>query len=251
MMNFRMSRYVLPEINELRAVKSAREVGYITKAQRVSEGVLKLALRRLKVGVSEVTLARFIVAEFKRQGILALAFEPIVAFGKGTADIHHWATSAKLKAGDTVMFDFGATCQGYCSDMTRTFFFGALSAKQKRVYLTVLQAQERVLLQLAQGERRAGALDAGTRAIIVRRFGKRAFPHSVGHGIGTVIHEWPYLKPKSRNVLRPGMVVTIEPAVYLPGWGGVRIEDMVLIKQRGINNLTRAAKDLTLIIIRP
>lgn len=246
-----MSKYSLPEIHELRAIKSRREVGHITRAQRISEQVLQKVVGELKVGVSEVALARFVVAEFKRKGIKSLAFEPIVAFGKGTADIHHWATSARLKRGDTVMFDFGCTVEGYCSDMTRTFFFGKPTARQKKVYLGVLKAQELALRALGKGERRAGKLDEIVRVFLVKQFGKRAFPHSLGHGIGTVIHEWPFLKPKSTDILTPGMVVTIEPGVYLPGWGGVRIEDVVFVERRGVCNLTRAKKDLSSAIIQP
>lgn len=240
-----MSRYALPEIHELQAIKSARAVAYIVKAQRISEAVLAKVVRKLKVGVSEVQLARAIVAEFKRAGVKALAFEPIVAFGKGSADIHHWATRARLQKNQIVMFDFGATHNGYCSDMTRTFFFGEPTAKFKRIYQAVLSAQERALALLARGERRAKVVDASARTSLVRQFSKRSFPHGLGHGIGTVIHEWPSFKPKSQDNLRPGMVMTVEPGAYLKGWGGVRIEDMVLIKSHGIRNLTRAPKSLS------
>lgn len=245
-----MSKYSLPEIHQLRAIKSGREVSYITKAQRISESVLQSVVGKLRVGVSEVALARFIVASFKRRGVKALAFEPIVAFGKGTADIHHWATKTRLKVGDTVMLDFGCTYQGYCSDMTRTYFFGEPTLQQRHVYVSVLAAQERTLEQLAHGERRAGALDTAARTFLTKRFGRLAFPHGLGHGIGTVIHEWPYLKPQSVDVLAPGMVVTVEPGVYQKGRGGVRIEDMVVVEKHGVRNLAHAPKDIASIILR-
>jgi Xaa-Pro aminopeptidase len=250
-MYFRMPKYSLPEIKELRAVKTRREVASITKAQRLSEVVLKEAVAKLRVGVSEVSLARLIVASLKRKGVKALAFEPIVAFGKNTAEIHHWATSARLKPGDLVMLDFGATVNGYCSDMTRTFIFGTPTARQKKVYASVLSAQEKVLLALGRGERRAAVLDSLARTFLGRAFGTTAFPHGLGHGVGTAIHEWPNLKPASPDVLRPGMVVTVEPAMYVKGWGGVRIEDMVLVTPRGTTNLTRAPKPLSAVTIRP
>ena len=245
-----MSKYGLPEIQELRAIKSRREISYITKAQRTSEMVLKEVVARLKVGVTELSLARFIVESFKRKGIRALAFEPIVAFGKGSADIHHWAGSTKLRRGDTVMFDFGCTVESYCSDMTRTYFFGEPTARQKKVYLGVLQAQEKVLHALKQGERRATKLDSLARTFLSRKFGLRAFPHGLGHGVGTAIHEWPNFKPKSPDVLRANMVMTVEPGAYFRGWGGVRIEDMVLIKSSGCSNLTHAPKDLSSVTLR-
>ena len=244
-----MSNYALPEIRELRAVKTGREVSYITRAQRISEKVLAEVLGKLKIGVSEVALARFIVNCFKSYGVKALAFEPIVAFGRSSADIHHWATNARLKKNQIVVFDFGCTVNGYCSDMTRNFWFGEPTAKFKRVYLAVLTAQERAFKLLARGEKRAGKVDASARNFLHRKFGKKSFTHGLGHGIGTVIHEWPNFKPNSLDILKPGMVMTVEPGVYLKGWGGVRIEDMVLIKPRGIRNLTRAVKGLDSVII--
>ncbi len=246
-----MPRYQLPEIQELRAVKTSREVSNIIHAQRIAETVLKLVVSKLRVGVSEVALAQFIVAEFKRKGMKALAFEPIVAFGKGSADIHHWATGARLQKNQVVMFDFGATVEGYCSDMTRTFWFGKPSVKFQRVYGAVLAAQERALRALAAGERHAAKVDAAARTFLHRKFGPKHFTHGLGHGIGTAIHEWPNLKPTSPDVLPVGCVMTVEPGVYLPGWGGVRIEDMVLIERRGTRNLTRARKDLDSMIIQP
>ncbi len=244
-----MTKYSLPEIKELRAVKSAREIDNITRAQRISEKVLIEVLKKLKVGVSEIKLARFIVNSFRRKGVKALAFEPIVAFGKGSADIHHWPTRARLRKNQIVMFDFGCTVNGYCSDITRTFFFGEPTAKFKRVYESVLTAQERALKILARGEKKAKKIDASARNFLHRNFGKNKFTHGLGHGVGTAIHEWPNFKPTSSDVVPVNCVMTVEPGVYLPGWGGVRIEDMVVIKDRGISNLTRAAKSLDLIII--
>jgi Xaa-Pro aminopeptidase len=239
-----MFKYQLPIIQEQRAIKSAREIFYITKAQKISEAVLQDVLRKLKLGVTEISLAKFIVASFKRYGIKALAFEPIVSFGKNTANIHHEPGKARFKKGDTAMFDFGCTVNGYCSDMTRTYFYGEPTKKQKRVYLAVLKTQEKVLQALSQGEWRADKLDAMARNFLTKKFGKKAFPHGLGHGVGTVIHEWPNLKPQTHDVLKPGMVITIEPGVYLKGWGGVRIEDMVLITNSGCKNLTRVPKTL-------
>lgn len=246
-----MAKYNLPEIQELRAVKTVREIGNILKAQRLSEQVLSNVVNKLKIGVSEIALARFIVSSFKHKGVKALAFEPIVAFGKGSAEIHHWPTKNKLKKNQIVMFDFGCTVNGYCSDMTRTFFFGQPTSKFKRVYESVLAAQERALKLLASGEKQAHKIDNIARNFLHRKFGKNKFTHGLGHGIGTVIHEWPNFKPGSQDILPVNSVMTVEPGIYLPGWGGVRIEDMVIIKQRGISNLTLASKSLSDIIIPP
>ena len=246
-----MSKYQLPEIQELYAVKTLREIGYITRAQQIAEVVLTSVIKKIRVGISEVALVRFIVAQLKKHGVKALAFEPIVAFGKGSADIHHWATRTRLEKNQIVMFDFGATWQGYCSDMSRTFFFGKPNAKFQRVYQAVLTAQERSLRLLQSGERHADKIDSTARSFLNKKFGAKCFLHGLGHGIGTAIHEWPSLKPKSTDVLKSGMVVTLEPGVYLKGWGGVRIEDMVLITVQGAYNLTKAPKDLSGILLRP
>ncbi|MBI5466180.1 MAG: M24 family metallopeptidase [Candidatus Kerfeldbacteria bacterium] len=173
-----------------------------------------------------------------------------MSFGRNTANIHHEPSRAKLRPGDNVMFDFGCTMKGYCSDMTRTYFWGEPSTKQKRVYLAVLQAQQKVLDKLKQGERRAKVLDSTARNFLTKKFGKLCFSHGLGHGVGTAIHEWPNFKPESSDTLKPGMVMTVEPGVYLKGWGGVRIEDMVLIQWRGIKNLTRVPKDLSSAILK-
>jgi len=245
-----MFKHQLPVIQELRAVKTSREVSYIVKAQRISEAVLGRVVKRLRAGVTEIALARFIVAEFKRRGIKALAFEPIVSFGKNTTNIHHEPGRAKLRRGNTVMFDFGCTVNSYCSDMTRTYFFGQPTAKQKRIYVAVLAAQERALNLLSAGERRTGVVDAAVRRFLTKKFGPNAFLHGLGHGVGTAIHEWPSLKAKSPDVLKPSMVVTLEPGVYLKGWGGVRIEDMVVIRENGIKNLTKVSKDLKYVTVK-
>ena len=244
-----MPFYALPVIQELRAVKSAREVAFIVRAQRTNEMVLNEVVRKLKLGVSEIQLARFIVARFKHYGVKALAFEPIVAFGKGSADIHHWATKARLKKNQVVMFDFGCTVNNFCSDMTRTFWFGEPTKKFKRVYGAVLTAQKKALKLLISGEKRADKIDISARKFLHKKFGKSKFTHGLGHGIGTAIHEWPNFKPASTDILPVGCVMTVEPGVYLSGWGGVRIEDLVLVKSHGIRNLTCVPKDINSVVI--
>jgi len=243
-------KYQLPIIQELKAVKNKKEIVNIIRAQRVNEKVLVEAVKKLKVGATEIDLARFIVSRFKYYKIKALAFAPIVAFGKNTADIHHEPSQTSLKKGDWVMLDFGATVNGYCSDMTRTYILGQPTAKQKKVYNTVLQAQQLAERALARGVRQAGKVDAVARKLINRKFGRFSFGHGLGHGVRMVIHEWPSLRPGSVDVLQPNMVVTLEPGVYLKGWGGVRIEDMVVVEERGIKNLTRAAKDIMQIVLK-
>ncbi len=242
-------KYQLPVLEELKAVKSSKEISYIIRAQRVSEAVLRLAFGKLRPGIREIDLARYIVAEYKRRGIKALAFPPIVSFGKNSAEIHHEPGNSRLKRGDLAMFDFGCVINGYCSDMSRTYIFGEPTARQKKIYLAVLEAQKRALQKLEKGERRAKVVDASARQFLHRRFGEKSFTHGLGHGVGAAIHECPSFKPGCLDIIKPGTVMTVEPGVYFKNWGGIRIEDLILIKKHGIQNLTRAPKDFEDIII--
>ena len=230
-------------IHEVRAVKSKSELANIIKAQRISEQVLGDVLKYLKNGITEVEVANFIKKSFIKYGAPILSFPPIVSFGKNTANIHHMPGKSKLKKGDTIMFDFGCTINHYCSDMTRTYFWGEPSARQKKVYEAVLEAQNRAIKKLQSGEKRAKVIDKVAREFLNKKF-KNNFKHGLGHGVGTVIHEWPNFKPKSEDILPVGCVMTVEPGIYIKNFGGVRIEDMVVITQKGCKNLTNFPKDL-------
>ena len=230
-------------IHEIRAVKSKKELANIVKAQRISEKVLREALARLRTGVTEIEIANFIKKTYLSYGVDVLSFPPIVAFGKNSANIHHEPGRAKLKKGDIIMFDFGCTVNHYCSDMTRTYFWGEPSAKQKGIYGDVLRAMDLAMSKIGRGEKRARIIDKVARDFLNKKF-KNNFKHGLGHGVGTVIHEWPNLKPNSQDILPVGCVMTIEPGLYFRGFGGVRIEDMILITKNGCKNLTKVAKDL-------
>lgn len=230
-------------IHEVRAVKSKKELANIISAQRISEKVLCDVIHNLKNGVSEVEVANFIKKSFVKYGAPILSFPPIVAFGKGSGDIHHKPNKTKLKMGDIIMFDFGCTVNHYCSDMTRTFFWGKPSPKQEKVYNAVLRAMELSLNKIGKGEKNAKKIDSIARNFLAKKY-KNNFKHGLGHGVGTVIHEWPNFKPKTEDVLPVGCVMTIEPGIYLNNFGGVRIEDMILITKNGYKNLTNFQKSL-------
>ncbi|MBY0376553.1 M24 family metallopeptidase [Patescibacteria group bacterium] len=236
-------------LHEVRAVKNKKEIENIVRAQRISEQVLSDVLKFLKTGVTEVATQNFIKHLFVKYGAPILSFTPIVAFGKGSADIHHEPDNTKLKLGDTIMFDFGTTINHHCSDMTRTYFWGKATAKQEKVYKSVLEAQERAIKKLEKGEKNAKVIDGSARDFLAKKF-KNNFQHGLGHGVGTVIHEWPNFKPKSEDILPLGCVMTVEPGIYLKGFGGVRIEDMLLITKRGAQNLTKAPKDFKSAILK-
>jgi Xaa-Pro aminopeptidase len=236
-------------IHEVRAVKNKKELANIIKAQRISEKVLEVTLTRLKTGITELQIANFIKKTYFSHGVNVLSFPPIVAFGKNTANIHHEPGKSKLKKGDIIMFDFGGTVNHYCSDMTRTFFWGEPSTRQKKIYNDVLKAMELALDKIKRGEKRAKVIDASARKFLGKKY-KKNFLHGLGHGVGTVIHEWPNFKPKSEDVLPVGCVMTVEPGIYLKGFGGVRIEDMVLITKKGYKNLTNLPKNLNSAILK-
>lgn len=237
-------------IHEVRAVKNKKELANIIKAQRISELVLGDVLKHLKEGISEIQIANFIKKSFIKYKAPILSFPPIVSFGKNTANIHHEPSKTKLKRGDIIMFDFGCTVNHYCSDMTRTYFYGEPNKKQRIIYLVVLEAQKRALEKIKKGERKAKIIDNSARNFLNKKFGANKFAHGLGHGVGTVIHEWPNFKPKSEDIIPVGCVMTVEPGLYFKGFGGVRIEDMILITKNGYINLTKVPKNLNSVILK-
>ncbi|MBP7006529.1 MAG: M24 family metallopeptidase [Candidatus Pacebacteria bacterium] len=236
-------------IHEIRAIKTKKELDSIIKAQRISERVLSDVLNQLRIGITEIEIANFIKKTFIKYKAPILSFPPIVAFGKNTANIHHIPGKSKLKKGDFVMFDFGCTVNHYCSDMTRTYIYGHPSKRQEKVYEAVLKAQIIAIDKISKGEKRAGIIDKSARGFLNKKFSPKNFNHGLGHGVGTVIHEWPNFKPGSADILPVGCVMTVEPGLYFKGFGGVRIEDMVLISKNGGKNLTNVPKDLSSIIL--
>ena len=235
-------------LHEIRAVKTKKELANIIRAQRISEKVLQYIVVKLKTGISEIETANLIKKAFVKYGTHVLSFPPIVAFGKNSANIHHEPNKTKLKKGDTIMFDIGCTVNHYCSDMTRTYFWGKPNKKQRKVYLDVLKAQELAVKKLMKGERRAWIIDTTARKFLAKKY-KNNFKHGLGHGVGTVIHEWPNFKPKSKDIIPTGCVMTVEPGIYLRGFGGMRIEDMYLITKNGCKNLTKVSRNLKNVIL--
>ncbi len=225
----------------LRRTKEPAEVRTIMKAQAVVDATFKAVLPLLRPGTSEKEIALAIESRFREAG--EVAFSSIVASGPNGAKPHAGFSDRKLRKGDAVTLDIGCRINGYCSDMTRTVFIGKAPARLRQVYEIVLAAQGLALAGLGPGVR-AAAVDALARDHIKRHgFGKE-FGHSLGHGVGLAVHELPTLAGTSKDVLQPGDIVTVEPGIYLPGQGGVRIEDMVLITPQGYQNLTHSPKEL-------
>jgi Xaa-Pro aminopeptidase len=226
---------------ELRRTKEPVEVAAIAAAQRITDRVFAKTLELIRPGVSEDDLALEIDFGFRAAGG-ETAFTSIVASGPNAAKPHAGHGPRKLRKGDVITFDIGCRYKGYCSDMTRTVFLGRVPARLRRVYGIVREAQEKALAVIKAGLDASVADAAARDHIAAAGFGKE-FGHSLGHGVGLEVHERPVLAARSRDVLQPGDVVTVEPGIYLPGEGGVRIEDIVVVTKTGLRNLTRSPKE--------
>lgn len=225
----------------LRTVKSEREIAALQEAARVTDAAFSAALAMMGPGVREVEVALCLESAMRLAGAEGSAFGIIVASGVRGAMPHGAASQKELAAGELVTLDFGAVVDGYHADMTRTVAIGAVGAEERRLFDAVLEAQEASLAALAPG-RTGREIDAVARAALARHGLEEYFTHSLGHGTGLVIHEEPRLSKKSDTVLQPGMVVTVEPGVYLPGFTGLRIEDLAVITDDGHDVLSKSPK---------
>lgn len=233
-------------ISDLRMIKSDTEIKKIKAAQKISESAFKEILKEIKPEVTEKQIANKLEYLIKLNGAEAVAFDLIVLSGKNTSLPHGVPSDKKIRNGDFVTIDMGATYKGYRSDMTRTVAVGNISDFQKEVYDTVLNAQLSALSKV-KPFLACSTLDACARDIIDGSKFKGTFGHSLGHGVGIDIHEEPFVSKNSRSVLKEGMVITIEPGIYLENEFGVRIEDMVLVSKDSYENLTTITKDLIIL----
>lgn len=178
-------------------------------------------------------------------GAEGASFDTIVAFGENCAVPHHKPTSRKLDRNDVILVDMGAKLDGYCSDMTRTFCLGTPCDELVAIHKVVLEAQEYALANIKAGMTGLEADSFAREFIIAHGYGKE-FGHNLGHGVGVQIHEKPCLGPNSNDILKPNMIITVEPGIYIEGVGGVRIEDFAVVKEDGLINLTNFNKNLIL-----
>ncbi len=226
-------------VEGLRVCKDAGEVQKLRRGARVNAAALGEIVEKMRPGRTEAEVALDLEVAMRRRGASGPAFDIIVASGPRSALPHGVASSKKLKKGDLITIDFGAVVSGYHADTTRVFSLGKPAPRGEKIYNVVLEAQMAALDAVRPGARCA-EVDGAARAIIAKYGYGDAFGHGTGHGVGLDIHEAPRLAPRVEGELRPGMVVTIEPGVYLPRWGGVRIEDMALVTERGREVLTRS-----------
>lgn len=230
-------------VEGLALVKDARELKAIEEAAAVSDSVFSGILRSLRPGATELDIASEIMRLNRSNGGESDPFDVIVASGERGALPHARPTSRRLRRGEFVILDFGSTVRGYCSDMTRTVSLGRAPARLRAAYAAVLEANESAAASARAGIE-AKNLDAVARSCLRRRGFGKFFTHSLGHGIGLRVHERPRVSPLSREMLVAGSVITIEPGVYLPGCGGVRIEDDVVLGDTGCRILTRSTREL-------
>ncbi|RKX24639.1 MAG: Xaa-Pro dipeptidase [Candidatus Zixiibacteriota bacterium] len=228
---------------EMGWIKEPEELASIRKAVEISDTAFERILNLITPGVRERELAAELEYQMCMLGSEKRSFETIVASGYRSAMAHGVASSKKFKKGDFVTIDFGATVDGYVSDMTRTVVLGKATSRQRKVYNTVLKAQKAGIRKVKAGVT-AVSVDAACRNLITKAgFGKN-FGHGTGHGIGFLVHTGPTISPLSESKLKPNNVITIEPGIYIDGWGGVRIEDDVIVTRTGGKVLNRAEKKL-------
>jgi len=228
-------------VEQLRAVKDEEEIGRIRKAAEITDRALAAVLETLKYGVTERELAWEVERVMRELGADGVSFAPIVATGPNAARPHHRPGDRRVQPGDIVLLDIGAGFDGYQSDLTRTFVFGRPEEKFLEVWRVVAEANE-AARRAARPGMPAAEVDAVAREVIRAAGYGENFGHGLGHGVGLVIHEAPRLGPRSEDKLAAGMVFTIEPGIYLPGWGGVRIEDLVVLRDHGVEVISQAPK---------
>lgn len=230
-------------VEQIRMIKDSEELEAIKKAASIGDKAFSHILTYIKPGVTEIEVSLELERFMKQNGASKLSFESIVASGTHSSLPHARPTDKEIAVGDFVTLDFGCVYQGYCSDMTRTVVVGKASDQQKEIYNTVLEAQLRSLKALKEGCV-GKEVDKVARDIITDKGYGDYFGHGLGHSVGLFIHEEPRLSPKDDSVFRENMVVTVEPGIYVPDFGGVRIEDLVCVTKEGIINFNTSSKEL-------
>lgn len=230
-------------VNDLRRIKTPEELEYLRKAESIGDAAFTAILGFLKPGLTELEVAAELEYEMKKNGAEGFSFDTIIASGLHSSMPHAIPDGKKLERGDFVTMDFGCLYKGYCSDMTRTVVIGKADEKQREIYDVVLKAQE-AALGLIRAGLKGSEVDKVSRDVIEQAGYGKCFGHGLGHSVGLFIHENPRLSPNDDTVLQPNMIETVEPGIYVPGFGGVRIEDMVIVTEDGCDNLTHSPKHL-------
>ncbi|MFC7687039.1 M24 family metallopeptidase [Ureibacillus sp. GCM10028918] len=233
-------------LQEMRTIKTEDEVNCLRKAVQISEHALTIAINNFKIGMTELDVVAELEYQLKKNGSIGLTFNPIVLSGEKTSLPHGVSGQRTIQAGELLMVDLTALYGGYYSDITRTFAVGEINEGLKDMYQTVLNANIAAITSVKPGVTMA-SLDHAARNVITENGYGEYFVHRVGHGIGIDNHELPSIHGKSQEYLKTGMTFTIEPGIYLPGIGGVRIEDDILVTENGPEVLSPFPKELTII----
>jgi len=229
-----------------RMIKDDTELDILSRGAEILDGAFNYICSLIKPGMTEKEVALELEVYLLKQGAEEKSFSFIVASGKRGAMPHGVASQKKLVNGELITIDFGAVFEGYATDMTRTVALGNVSLHESKIYDIVKEAQHEGALAVKPGLR-GKEVDAVARGIIDRAGYRDYFGHGLGHGVGLETHEEPVLNPRSSTVLKPGMVVTVEPGIYIPEWGGVRIEDMVVVTTDGMEPLTKSSRELIIL----
>jgi Xaa-Pro aminopeptidase len=225
-------------VEDLRIIKEDPELEAIRHSLAITESVLIAIVKELTAGMSEKEVAWSIEKKIREKGAEAISFPPIVASGKNAAFPHAIPTNRSIKTGEPIVIDLGSRLEGYCSDMTRTVILGKPDTQFGHVVQIVYDAQQRAVDSIKAG---VGSkfVDKVARAYIAEKGFDGKFGHGLGHGVGLAVHEKPALNPTSDIILECGMMVTVEPGIYIPGWGGVRLENMVVVREEGAEVLNK------------
>lgn len=230
-------------VEKLRQVKDQDEIENIKKAAAIADKAYIYILDFIKPGVPENTIALNLEFHMKSNGASALSFPTIAASGLRSSLPHGRASDKLIEEGDFLTLDFGCIYNGYCSDMTRTVVVGKATERQKEIYNLVLEANEKAL-QIIKPGLTGESIDAFAREVIANRGFGQYFGHGLGHGVGMEIHELPYISKKGKDPMSAGMVITDEPGIYIPDFGGVRIEELVLVTEDGCSVISKSDKTL-------
>ena len=228
-------------VESLRTIKDQEELSLVQKAIDVADSAMEAVAPTVQAGETERELAWRLEKAMRELGADSLSFDTIVAAGPNGAMPHHRPSDRPIAPGEPVVIDMGAKVEGYCSDITRTICVGEPDETFRKVYDIVLGSQL-TAISTVQVDMTGGDADGLSRTVIAEAGYGENFGHSLGHGVGLAIHEYPGVGPKSSHALEEGMVFTVEPGIYLPGWGGVRIEDVVRLEKEGARVLSKAAK---------
>jgi len=241
-------------VEKMRMVKMEEEMALIRKSAQICMAAFRFIKKRIRIGIRERIIACQLEYFMKKRGAEKSSFEIIVASGENTAYPHYQTGERKIRSGDCLLIDMGCVYKGYCSDLTRPLFLDIITAthgggfrvtlpfeskgKYKQIYQVVRKAQRAAIERIRPGVK-CSSIDSAARKVITRAGLGDYFIHKTGHGVGLDVHELPWVDGNNKQVLRAGMVLTVEPGVYIPGFGGVRIEDMVLVTKKGCEVLTK------------